>query len=169
MLRYLVYFAEIILCYLLQTSVFSYFRVSGVVPDCILILIVSIAYTKGQNKAILAGFASGLLLDLLFAETLGVCALIYMFVGFLAGYSNRIYDSKNYWFPAVLVFAGELFYSVGYYITGFFLLGKTSLGAYIMNTILPRSLYTLIVAVFLYPLFLLTDKLLLRSEGMIDE
>ncbi len=169
MIRYIVYFAEIILCYLLQTSVFSYFRVSGVVPDCLLILIIVIAYTKGPNQAIATGFFSGLLLDLLFSETIGVCALIYMFTGFLAGYSNRVFDPRNIWLTAVMIFSGELFYSVGYYITGFFLMGKTSFGSYIVNTIFPRALYTLIVAVFLYPLFLLINRLLLRSEGIIDE
>ncbi|MCR5584347.1 MAG: rod shape-determining protein MreD [Lachnospiraceae bacterium] len=169
MIRYIVYFAEIILCYLLQTSVFSYFRVSGVVPDCILILIIAIAYTKGQKQAIVTGFFSGLLLDLLFAETIGVCALIYMFTGFLAGYSNRVFEPRNIWLPAVMIFSGELFYSICYYITGFFLMGKTSLGAYIVNTIFPRALYTLIVAVLFYPLFLFVNKLLLRSEGILDE
>ncbi len=169
MIRYLVYFAEIILCYLLQTSVFSYFRVSGVVPDCILILIITISYTKGQNSGIVTGFISGLLLDLLFADSIGICALIYMFIAYLAGYANKIYDERNFWLPAIMIFSGEFLFSLAYYITGFLLLGKTSFGTYMLNTILPRSLYTLIIAILLYPLFMLINRGLQKAEGAIDE
>ncbi|MCR5823286.1 MAG: rod shape-determining protein MreD [Lachnospiraceae bacterium] len=169
MIRYIVYFAEIILCYLLQTSVFSYFRVSGVVPDVILILIISVAYTKGQNSAILTGFFAGLLLDLMYSEAIGLCAILYMLVGFMSGYFCRFFDPRNFILPAVMVFSGEFIYSMLYYVTGFLLMGKTSFGTYMLNTILPRMFYTLFAALFLYPLFLLINKLVMRSEGLEDE
>ncbi len=169
MIRYLVYLIEIILCYLLQTSVFANFRVFGVVPDCFLILIIVISLTRGQNQAIAVGFFSGLLLDLMFSETIGTCSIIYMFIAYIAGRFNRMFDPHSLIVPAIAIFTGELFYSLAYYIFGFFLLGKTSLGSYMLNMILPRAFYTLVVAVLLYPLFLFVQKKLMSLEGFSNE
>ena len=56
MLRCIVVFLEIIFSYLLQNSVFPYFEMANVVPDVLLILIVSTAFFKGQNAGVLTGF-----------------------------------------------------------------------------------------------------------------
>ena len=116
MIRLLVILIEMIVCFLLQTSVFSFFRISGVVPDCLLILIITVAYTRGQIPALFVGFFSGLLLDLCFSETVGFCSILYMTVAFLAGYTNKIYDERDYFIPGALGFVGELVYSFLYYI-----------------------------------------------------
>ncbi len=165
MVRIIVWFIEIILCFLLQTSVFSYFTISGVVPDCILILVVSVAYTKGQNKAIVLGFVSGLLLDFMSSGTLGVCSIIYMVIAFLAGFTNKIYDKHDYIIPGALVLVGEMLYSFLYYCTSFLLLGKLNFGSYTVNTIIPRVIYTLLAAILIYPLFLFFEWVISFSEG----
>ena len=89
MIRLIVTLFEIVVCFLLQTSVFSFFRISGVVPNCLLILTMTVAYTKGQIPSLFTGFFCGLLLDLCFSETVGFCSIIYMTVAFLFMLVNR--------------------------------------------------------------------------------
>ena len=111
MVRIIVTFIELIFCFLLQTSLFSFLRISGVVPNCLLILVITVAYTKGQISAMVTGFFAGLLLDLCFSETVGFCAVLYMVVAFLAGYAHKIYYERDYFVHGALIFAGELVYS----------------------------------------------------------
>lgn len=165
MVRLIVTLIELILCFLLQTSLFSFFRISGVVPDCMLILIITVAYTRGQISAMFTAFFAGLLLDLCFSETVGFCAILYMIVAFLAGYANKLYYERDYFIPGVLIFVGELMYSFLYYILFFLLRGKLELPTYFVYTILPRMLYTILASLMLYPAFHGLHQLLLKLEG----
>lgn len=168
MVRLLITFIELILCFLLQTSLFSFFRISGVVPDCLLILVITVAYTRGQNPAIVTGFFAGLLLDLCFSETVGFCAILYMIVAFLAGYAHKVYYERDYFVPGALLFAGEFLYSFMYYIVFFLLRGKLEFHTYFIYTILPRMLYTMLVSLALYPAFHGIHRLIIRLEGKND-
>lgn len=169
MVRLIVTLLELILCFLLQTSLFSFMRISGVVPNCLLILVIAVAYTRGQIPALVTGFFAGILLDLCFSETVGFCAILYMIVAFLAGFANKIYYERDYFVPGALVLAGELIYSFMYYILFFLLRGKLELHTYFIFTILPRMLYTILVSLALYPAFHGIHRLLLRLEGKNDD
>ncbi len=169
MVRLIVTFIELIFCFLLQTSLFSFLRISGVVPNCLLILIITVAYTKGQIPAMITGFFAGILLDLCFSQTVGFCAILYMIVAFLAGFANKIYYERDYFVPGALMFAGEFVYSFMYYILFFLLRGKLELHTYFIYTILPRMLYTVLISLLLYPAFHGIHRLLLRLEGMNDD
>lgn len=169
MVRLIVTVLEIILCFLLQTSLFSFIRISGVVPDCLLILVITIAYTRGQIPAIVSGFFAGMLLDFCFSETVGFCAILYMIVAFLAGYAHKVYYERDYFVPGALILAGEFVYSFLYYIIFFLLRGKLELHTYFIYTILPRMLYTILISLALYPAFHGIHRLLLRLEGKNDD
>ncbi len=169
MVRLIVTLLELIVCFLLQTSLFSFLRISGVVPNCLLILVITIAYTRGQIPAIVTGFFAGILLDICFSETVGFCAVIYMVVAFLAGYAHKIYYERDYFVPGALILAGELLYSFMYYVLFFLLRGKLELHTYFIYTILPRMLYTILVSLALYPAFHGIHRLLLRLEGKNDD
>ena len=169
MVRLIVTFLELILCFLLQTSLFSFMRISGVVPNCLLILVITVAYTKGQISAMVTGFFAGMILDLCFSETVGFCAILYMIVAFLAGFSHKIYYERDYFIPGALVISGELLYSFLYYVLFFLLRGKLELHTYFIYTILPRMLYTILVSLALYPAFHGIHRLLLRLEGKNDD
>ena len=168
MVRLIVTLLELILCFLMQTSLFSFIRISGVVPNCLLILVIAVAYTKGQSSAMVTGFFAGMLLDLCFSETVGFCAILYMIVAFLAGYAHKIYYERDYFVPGALILSGELVYSFLYYVLFFLLRGKLELHTYFIYTILPRMLYTILVSLALYPAFHGIHLLLLRLEGKND-
>ena len=96
MVRLLIVLIEIIVCFLLQTAVFSFFRVSGVVPDCLLILVITIAYTRGQISALFVGFFSGLLLDLY--KEFGVDSYIGQLGSILMSCSETIFYTMSVYF-----------------------------------------------------------------------
>lgn len=168
MLRLVFVLIQLVLCFLLQASVFPAIPLAGVVPDFLLILVISVAYTKGNTAGMFTGFFAGLLTDACFSDVMGLCALLYLCIGYLAGYSEKIYDEKDYVMPMLMIVAGEFLYSFAYYVAFFLLRSRTELLFYFLHLILPRMVYTVLAAAFLCPLFLLAHRLLCRLEQRED-
>lgn len=162
MVRIFVVGIEIILCFLLQSSVFPHFALAGVVPDCLMILIVTIAYTRGQIPGLFTGLFAGLLVDFYFGDYIGMCGFLYMCVGYLAGYSNKIYDRDDYVMPLGLIAAGEFIYSFFYYFLEFLMRGKINIGFYAYRIILPKMIYTVLAGIILYKLFQMMHTVLTK-------
>lgn len=162
MIRVILVFIQLIICFLLQSAVMPAFSLAGVVPDLLLILVISVAYTRGRVAGMLTGLFAGLLNDACFSSMLGLGALFYLCIGYAAGFSKKIYDEKDYLLPMLMIFAGEFVYSFAYYIAHFLLRSRTEFGYYFIHLILPRMVYTILAAALLYPLFHGLHRLLLR-------
>ena len=153
MIRILVIGIEIILSFLLQSTVFDHIRLAGVVPDILMILVVTIAYTRGTYPGLFTGLFAGLLVDFMYGDVIGICALLYMFIGFLNGYSNKIYDRDDYAIPLILIAVSEFVYSFLYYVLEFLLRGRLNIGYYAYRIMLPKVIYTVLMGVIFYKLF----------------
>ena len=163
-LRCIVVFLEIIFSYPLQNSVFPYFEMANVVPDVLLILIVSTAFFKGQNAGVLTGFFAGLLMDFCIGNYLGIFAILYMVIGYFNGYAAKIFDREDYLLPLGLIAVSELVYGFLYYVFFALLNGRLTIGYFFGRVILPRVIYTTFAAVLLYKFFQGIHLLLLRFE-----
>lgn len=78
--RYLFF---LIVVFLLQVTVFDQVSFFGIKPDIFPIVFISYALLKGQQAGVLAGFFSGLLLDLSVNTPYGFSALAAVVVGFM--------------------------------------------------------------------------------------
>ena len=78
--------------------------------------------------------------------------------------SNKIYDKRDLVIPLLMIALGEFLYSFFYYVFEFLLRNRTALGYYMPNVILPRIVYTVAVAVVIYPLFLAISQLPKKEE-----
>ncbi|MDE7250132.1 MAG: rod shape-determining protein MreD, partial [Lachnospiraceae bacterium] len=81
MKRFLVSVFLIILCFLLQTTVFHWMSFGGIVPNLMIVLTASFGFMRGERTGLLYGFFCGLLIDIFFANVLGLNAMIYMYIG----------------------------------------------------------------------------------------
>ena len=75
--KVLLVLAEIVISYILQTSVFSNFRLADVVPDVMMILTVSMAFISGKRAGALSGFVCGFIIDCTYGPLIGLFALMY--------------------------------------------------------------------------------------------
>lgn len=162
MIRIIIVFIQLIVCFLLQSAVMPAISLAGVVPDLLLILVITVAYTRGRIPGMMTGLFAGLLTDAYFGELMGFCALLYLCIGYLAGYSQKIYEERDYTLPMLMILVGEFLYSFVYYVAHFLLRSRTEFGYYFLHLILPRMVYTVFAAALLYPLFHLLHRFLLR-------
>jgi len=71
---------------IIQTAFMPYVAIGGFLPDLLLIWVVYTSLKRGQVEATVAGFAVGLLQDLVATQLLGLAALSKTVAGFLGGY-----------------------------------------------------------------------------------
>ena len=170
MRRVLVQLAIIILSFLLQTSVFRYLTLTGIVPNILLIPTVSFGMMRGRKEGMLVGFFSGLLLDLMFGKVIGPYALLYMYLGYINGFFHRVYYMEDILLPMLMVGGNDLIFGIIVYIITYLLRGRLELGYYLIHVILPEMIYTMILTLFLYkPLVKINLWLKRMEEGSTTE
>lgn len=152
MKRFIITAGVVLLCFLMQTTVFQHIALAGMVPNLILIVVVAYGYMRGRAEGMYVGFASGLLVDLLYSDLIGMNAILYVLVGYVAGICNEIYYRDEVSVPIILIAISDFLFNFGYYVFQFLLRGRLDIIYYIWKTILPEMVYTVLIAVFLYQL-----------------
>ncbi len=150
----------IILCYVLQVGVFSYFKMAGIIPNIMLILVVSFAIMRGQMEGMLVGFFCGLLLDIFGGDSIGLYALLYLLIGYMNGTLNTQFYANNILLPLTLILGNSILYNFIIYIFSFLLRNRTDFYFYLMHVMIPETVYTFFIAIFLYNVFLWINRLL---------
>jgi rod shape-determining protein MreD len=142
---------------------FHYVSLAGVMPNLLLILVVSSAYMRGRNTGLLLGFFSGILVDLIFGQVVGLYALLYLLIGYFIGFFNKFYSNDDFTLPLIFVAVCDIFYGFFYYVFEFLLRGKLSFLYYFRRFILPEAIYTVAVSILLYKLLHMINNRLNRS------
>ena len=110
------------------------------------------------------GFFCGLAMELLFGETLGFQALIYMWLGYMAGYFYRIFYDDDIKTPLMLVCGADLIYGLYQYVFSFLLRGRIHFFYYLGRVIIPEMLYTLMMTILIYWILYRINHLLNKSD-----
>jgi rod shape-determining protein MreD len=143
---------------LLQTTFIPFLSVGGFLPDLFIIWVVYVAIRRGQLEAMIAGFAVGLLQDVVTTQFFGLAALSKTVCGFAAGYfyneNNTEHTLGSYRFVLIVLLC-SLIHNFIYY--GIFLQGiRDSILPALLAFSLATSLYTGIVSVL--PMFTFVRK-----------
>ena len=157
MRRFLIQLIIVLVCFLLQTALFRYLDLAGVV---------SFGMMRGRKEGMLVGFFSGLLLDIFFDTIIGPYALLYMYLGYINGFFHRVYYMEDILLPMLMVGANDLVYSLIIYIVTYLLRNRLDIGFYSVHVILPEMIYTMIMTLILYkPLVKINQWLKWKEEG----
>ena len=154
----------VIICFLLQSTVFHSLSMGGIIPNLMIILTASYGFMRGRKSGILIGFFAGLLMDIFFSDVLGFYALLYMYIGYLNGVFKKLFYPEDIKLPLALIVGSDFLYNILIYLLTFLLKGRFQFIYYFFNIIIPEMVYTIIVTCVLYPLLLFTESLLERNE-----
>jgi rod shape-determining protein MreD len=108
--------AVVIVALALQSTLLARLTLLGVIPQLVLVVVVSLAYTDGERVGVVAGFTAGLLQDLLLPpqSILGLTALVYTFIGYGAGRLRQFAPPDSVWTPVLAVAAASAVAEAGY-------------------------------------------------------
>lgn len=165
MLRRILVAIFIIVCFVLQCSVFDSLAFAGIIPNLMIILTSSFGFMRGEKEGLLIGFFCGLLTDVYFGSFLGFYALVLMYIGFINGKFTKIFYPEDIKLPLALIVVSDLSYGIICYVLTFMLRSRFEFIYYFTHIILPETLYTTVVTLFLYPVILkVNEKLELRER-----
>lgn len=158
MFRRLLMMVTILFCFILQSTVFPAISMGGVVPNIFIIIASTYGFMRDETEGLLAGFFCGILCDVFYGNILGFYALLYMMIGFINGKFSRIFYPEDIKLPMALITLSELSFSTVCYILLFLLNGRFNVLWYFMHLILPELIYTILVTLVLYPVFLFVNQ-----------
>ena len=126
----------ILICFVLQCTVFRIFAFGGIVPNLLIVLTASFGFMRGEKTGLIIGFFCGLMIDVFFSDVIGFYALVYMYIGYANGKFARQFYPEDIKMPMFLITCSDFGYGLICYL------------------VIPEVVYTLIVTVFLYPVIL---------------
>lgn len=107
--------ALIVVALALQSTVLAQVTVLGVIPQVVLVVVVSLAYSDGERVGVVSGFFAGLLLDLLLPQSIiGLTSLVYTLIGYGVGSSRQYAPQESVWTPVLVVALSSAVAEVGY-------------------------------------------------------
>ena len=81
----------VIVCFVLQSTLFDTLSFGGISPNLLIIITAAFGFMCGRTCGLLVGFSSGLLYDIFFGDVLCFHALIYMYIGYINGNFKQIF------------------------------------------------------------------------------
>ncbi len=156
----------ILVAYLLQSTLFQKFTFLSVAPNLLLIVTFCFGFIKGKHYGVYVGFLCGMLIDLMHGDVIGFQTLIYMYIGYMNGYFNKLFFDEDITLPLVLLILSDFLYSMYYYVFAFLLHNRLDIQYYFIHIMMPELFFTVLITVFLYrPLLWINRKFDSMEEG----
>ena len=89
----------ILVCFLLESTIFHKLTFASISPNLMIIIVSSFGFMRGKKTGMTVGFTCGLFVDVFWGNMLGFHMLIYTFI------AGIVFGSKTNYFP-IFVFAG---------------------------------------------------------------
>ncbi len=156
----------IIVCFLMETTVFRYLSIASVTPNLLIVVTSSFGFMCGKKEGMFVGFVSGLITDIFFGigNMIGFYALIYTLIGYGNGFFKKLYYDEDIKLPLILIAGSEFLYSIIIYITMFMMRHRFDFPYYLKNIIMPELTYTILVTLVLYQIILHINRRLEDKE-----
>lgn len=135
----------------LQVMLAPHIAIGGVIPNFLLLVVVTLSFVEGPSAGAVAGFVAGLLLDLLSTGPVGAWALVLSVTGYTAGMLSENLFAEGWLAPVTVAIIAGLLADFSY------LLAVTVLGVgpafwqSLVRAVLPRALYNAVLVMLAYP------------------
>lgn len=136
---------------ILQVAFAPHMEIFGVSPNIPLLVVITLAIVQGPSAGAVAGFAAGLVLDLIGTGPVGAWALVLSVTGYTTGMLQENMFAEGWLAPVtVAVIAGLL-------ADTFYLIVLTVLGVApafwesLVSVVLPAAVYNALLVLLIYP------------------
>ncbi|TLM77867.1 MAG: rod shape-determining protein MreD [Actinobacteria bacterium] len=135
----------------LQVGIAPHVGIGGVVPNLLLLVVITLAFMEGSQAGMVAGFSAGLLLDLLGTGPVGAWALVLAVTGYVTGLVAANLFAEG-WLLPVTVAAVACLLAEGAYAFELTMFGEgANLAGALLTKVLPGAVYNAALALLVYP------------------
>lgn len=154
MRRKIVVFIIIVICYLLQSTLFHSLAFASISPNLLIIVASSFGFMRGKKEGMFIGFFCGLVLDIFGGSILGMYALLYMYIGYFNGYFRKMFYPEDIKLPMLLISGSDIACNFLIYFFLFLFRNRYDFRYYLFDIMVPELVYTMLVTIFLYVIIL---------------
>jgi len=162
--KHLILLAVVIVCFFLQCTLLKDIALASVSPNLLIILTSAIGFIGGRREGIFIGFCCGILTDIFSGSTVGLYALIYVYIGYFNGCFRQYFYNEDVKLPLFLIAGSEFLYGLTVYAAFFLLRGKFQFPYYLMHIIIPELVYTVGITLLIYQPLMALIRWLNRME-----
>lgn len=149
--RYALTVVFVFLLTVLQTTVLHAAEIFGVIPNLLLSAVVCYSLTKGDWKALVFGGVCGMLLDFFGGRVVGMNTLLCIYTALVCILLHGGLFNNNAFVAMLFVLAISIVYEFLIYFFGLLIWGQTDVLYALLHKILPGSVYTALITLFVYP------------------
>jgi rod shape-determining protein MreD len=142
----------VLVAVVLQVSFFSYLSFFGATPDIMPLVVISLGLLGGALVGAVCGFATGLVLDSVLLQTLGVSSLVLLTIGYLAGRYREGTEISNSLVPPLLIGGLTMVAAAGFAAIQLMLGVRTPVSLLVLREIVVQGLLAGVLAIPLFPL-----------------
>ncbi len=141
-----------IIIYLLQTNLFDWFTIAGVMPNLFIIFVLFIGLFGNKTMGTIYGLVIGLFLDLLIGAKVGINCIGLGLIGLLATIFDKNFSKDSRMTIMVMVMAATIIFEILVYILNYII---TPINIELVNFIKILAIeviYNVILTIIVYPL-----------------
>jgi rod shape-determining protein MreD len=142
---------------ILQLSGFGQIQVLGSAPNLIPLIVAAVALYGGSIAGAATGFATGVLLDLASAQTMGVSSLVLTAVGYGVGRFREVRDPAHGLMPIAVGTAATLAWAAAFAAVSFMLDIEANVSALVLRDMVVTTLLNAVIAL---PVFALCRRVI---------
>lgn len=138
--------------YFLQANFFSWFTIFGIKPNLFIIYILFIGLFGNRGMGIIYGSITGILLDLLFEEKIGVNLIALSLIGIIATIFDKNFSKDSRITIMFMVFGTTIIFEIISYFTRYILYSVNVEVLNFINILLVEIVYNILITIVVYPL-----------------
>jgi len=145
-------FITFIIIYILQSNLFSWFKIAGVMPNLFVIFILFIGLYSNKTTGIAYGIIIGLLLDLFIGKKVGITAMMLGTVAIMGVIFDKNFSKENRFTLIIMVMVSTIIFEVGLYFLSYFIYENLIQIWPFIQILLIECVYNALLTIILYPL-----------------
>ena len=140
------------LIYFLQANFFSWFTISGIMPNLFVIFILFIGLFIGNKSGFIFGIIFGIYIDLLTGKAIGISGIMLGLIGLIAEYIDKSFSKESRITIMSIVAISTVIYEIGMY--AFQIIRWNAIVEIIpfIKILAIEVLFNVILTIILYPL-----------------
>ncbi len=138
--------------YYLQSNFFTWFNISGVMPNLFVILALFIGLFSNQIMGTAYGVGIGIILDLLIGNKIGINAISFGLIGFLSAIFDKNFSKDSRATIMFMVLGSTILFEIIKYLLNYIFLSTSIEIINFIIILVIEVIFNLILAIILYPL-----------------
>ncbi len=143
--------AAILAGFVLQVAIAPYLSIGGVVPNFLLLVVVTLALVEGSEWGCVSGFAAGVLFDLVGSGPVGPMAFVLAAVGYATGMLQANLFAEGWLLPLTVLGVASLTAGLAFGLILAVLGLAGGLWRTLWTVMLPEALYNVALGLLTYP------------------